>query len=75
MLGLQEYGSSSDSDLEDSDKLIHLKPVDISSSVAKTLSVVAAPDVVPMVSFICFLFKAKLISIKHLTLYKMKNHF
>lgn len=47
---LQNYGSSSDSDSENDDKFSHLKPIDASISVAKTLAVVAAPDVVPMVS-------------------------
>lgn len=47
---LQNYGSSSDSESESGDKYSHLKPIDASTSVAKTLSVVAAPDVVPMVS-------------------------
>lgn len=47
---LQNYGTSSDSDSESDDKFSHLKPIDASTSVAKTLSVVAAPDVVPMVS-------------------------
>lgn len=47
---LQNYGSSSDSDSESGDKFAHLKPIDASTSVAKTLSIVAAPEVVPMVS-------------------------
>lgn len=47
---LQNYGTSSESDSDSEDKFSHLKPIDASSSVAKTLSVVAAPDVVPMVS-------------------------
>lgn len=49
---LQNYGSSSgsDSDADNEDNTAHLKPVDSSISVAKSLMVVAAPDVVPMVS-------------------------
>lgn len=50
MNNLQDYASSSDSETENSDKFAHLKPIDEKSSVAKTLSVVAAPDVVPIVS-------------------------
>lgn len=45
-------GSSSSSDSENEDKTAHLKPVDPSLSVAKSLAVVAAPDVVPLVSVI-----------------------
>lgn len=50
MDGIQNYGSSSDSEPESADKCAHLKPVDPANSVAKTLAVVAAPDVVPLVS-------------------------
>lgn len=60
MNSLQNYGSSSetetdsDSEMEASDKntesALHLKPVDPSVSIAKTLAVVAAPEVIPLVS-------------------------
>lgn len=50
MESLLNYGSSSDSEPESGDNIAHLKPIDTTNSVAKTLSVVAAPDVVPMVS-------------------------
>lgn len=50
MDGLQNYGSSSgDSDPENEDNAAHLKPIDPKLSVAKCLTVVAAPDVVPLV--------------------------
>ncbi|KAG4079161.1 hypothetical protein HA402_001132 [Bradysia odoriphaga] len=56
MNSLQNYGSSSetetDSDSESIEKkselALHLKPVDPSVSIAKTLAVVAAPDVIPV---------------------------
>lgn len=50
MESLLNYGSSSESEPESGDKLAHLKPIDKTNSVAKSLSVVAAPDVIPMVS-------------------------
>lgn len=59
MNSLQNYGSSSetetdsDSETETTEKkselALHLKPVDPSVSIAKTLAVVAAPDVIPLV--------------------------
>lgn len=57
MLSLQNYGSSSetDSDTENVDKTLephnaHLKPIDPSNSVASTLAIQAAPEVVAIVS-------------------------
>lgn len=54
MESLANYASSSSgsSDLEtdNEENTAHLKPVDPSLSVAKSLAVIAAPDVVPMVS-------------------------
>lgn len=66
MNSLQNYGSSSetetdsDSDTERKEKTselpLHLKPtVDTGVSIAKTLAVVAAPDVIPLVSYICLI--------------------
>lgn len=43
-------GSGSDSEPETAENTAHLRPIDTSHSVAKTLTVMAAPDVVPMVS-------------------------
>lgn len=49
---LQSYGSSSsDSESDNGESTAHLRPIDSSSSVAKTLTVMAAPDVVPLVIF------------------------
>lgn len=61
MNSLQNYGSSSetetDSDSESMEKqselALHLKPIDPTVSIAKTLAVVAAPDVIPVVSESC----------------------
>lgn len=64
MNSLQNYGSSSetetdsDSETETTEKktelvALHLKPVDPSVSIAKTLAVVAAPDVIPLVRQNC----------------------
>lgn len=52
MESLLNYASSSgsESETDNEDKTAHLKPVDPSLSVAKSLAVIAAPDVVPMVS-------------------------
>lgn len=52
MDSLRNYRNSSSEDTEsdNDDHVAHLKPVDTSYSVAKTLTVVAAPAVVPMVS-------------------------
>lgn len=48
---IQNYGSSSsDSETEPAETTAHLRPIDTSHSVAKTVMVVAAPDVVPMVT-------------------------
>lgn len=49
-----DNSSSNDSEPETAENTAHLRPIDTSHSVAKTLTVMAAPDVVPMV-----------ISIKH----------
>lgn len=57
MNSLQTYGSSSETDSESeaesaekkAEMDLHLKPVDPSVSIAKTLAVVAAPDVIPLV--------------------------
>lgn len=64
MLSIQNYGSSSeDEDDKDTESvakhsneslLTHLKPVDSSLSVAKTLQICAAPVVMPTVSIIRF---------------------
>ncbi|XP_037948988.1 pre-mRNA-processing factor 17 [Teleopsis dalmanni] len=57
MLNIQNYGSSSGSDNENDEKLSevkkvretsHLKPIDPKLSIAKTLAVCAAPEVVPI---------------------------
>lgn len=52
---IQDYGSSSNSDSdsepERAENTAHLRPIDTSHSVAKTLTVMAAPDVIPMVNF------------------------
>lgn len=59
MLGIQNYGSSSDSEVDETteevtsdshntDAVAHLKPVDPALSIAKSLAVCAAPEVVPM---------------------------
>lgn len=43
--------SSSDSESDNGESTAHLRPIiDTTNSVAKTLSVVAAPNVIPMVS-------------------------
>lgn len=60
---IQNYGndsSSSESDSDAGESTAHLRPIDTSHSVAKTLMVMAAPAVVPMVIFVvrCF-FKCK----------------
>lgn len=48
---IQNYGnSSSDSESDNGESTAHLRPVDTENSVAKTLSVVAAPAVVPLVN-------------------------
>ena len=56
MLNLQSYGSSSEGDSESDEKstgevkteeLLHLKPISIEYSIAKSLQVQAAPLVVP----------------------------
>lgn len=58
---IQDYGgsSSSSSDASDTESetatttaehTAHLRPIDTSHSVAKTLTIMAAPDVVPMVN-------------------------
>lgn len=52
---IQSYGnsssSSSDSDSDNGESTAHLRPIDdTTNSVAKTLSIVAAPNVIPMVS-------------------------
>lgn len=51
---IQNYGSSSDSDSDNGESTAHLRPIDNASSVAKSLSVVAAPDVVPLVNKLLF---------------------
>lgn len=49
---IQNYGnSSSDSESDDGESKAHLKLIDTKNSVAKSLTVVAAPDVVPLVRF------------------------
>lgn len=54
MDSLLNYGSGSESssasESDNEDKTAHLKPIDPTMSVAKSLAVVAAPDVVPLVS-------------------------
>ncbi|XP_031638413.1 pre-mRNA-processing factor 17 [Contarinia nasturtii] len=46
---IQGYGnSSSDSESDNGESTAHLRPIDTSSSVAKTLTVMAAPAVVPL---------------------------
>lgn len=61
MLNIKNYGSSSEDD-DDNDSeatkvqsneslLTHLKPVDPSSSIAKSMQICAAPVVMPTVSF------------------------
>lgn len=52
---IQSYGSSSsstsDSESDNGESTAHLRPIgDPTNSVAKTLSIVAAPNVIPMVS-------------------------
>lgn len=53
---IQDYGGSSsssdgsDTEPETAENTAHLRPIDTSHSVAKTLTVMAAPDVVPMVN-------------------------
>lgn len=47
--GGSSSGSGSDSEPETAENTAHLRPIDTSHSVAKTLTVMAAPDVVPMV--------------------------
>lgn len=65
MLALQNYGSSSESDSEaaegeiSEDHTIHLKPVDKTKSIASSLVVAAAPEVVPTV-FISRVFSLEL---------------
>lgn len=57
MLNIKKYGSSSEDESDDTETnqfsnealLTHLKPVDPSLSVAKTMQVCAAPAVVPTV--------------------------
>lgn len=55
---IQDYGGSSTSSSSDgsdtepettAENTAHLRPIDTSHSVAKTLTIMAAPDVVPMV--------------------------
>lgn len=56
---LQSYGnSSSDSESDDGESTAHLRPINEENSVAKSLTVMAAPDVVPLasISFINFFF-------------------
>lgn len=52
---IQSYGNSSssgsDSESDNGESTAHLRPIDSSNSVAKTLTVMAAPDVVPLVIF------------------------
>lgn len=53
---IQDYGGSSsssdasDTEPETAENTAHLRPIDTSHSVAKTLTIVAAPHVVPMVN-------------------------
>lgn len=49
---IQSYGnsSSSDSESDNGESTAHLRPIDTASSVAKTLTVMAAPAVVPLVN-------------------------
>lgn len=51
---IQGYGnsSSSDSESDNGESTAHLRPIESTNSVAKTLTVMAAPDVVPMVILI-----------------------
>ena len=47
MLNIQSYGSSSEGESENEEKLLHLKPISAEYSVAKSLQIQAAPLVVP----------------------------
>ncbi len=57
MLNLQNYGSSSESESEN-EKIealtSHLKPIDKTLSIAKSLAIEAAPIVVPVVNISCY---------------------
>lgn len=77
MDSLQNYGGSSsssgsgsESETENEENTAHLKPVDPSLSVAKSLAVVAAPDVVPMVKFF-----SKLLTFISFTMIFFKENF
>lgn len=48
MLGLQNYGSSSETDSEQENMVAHLKPIDKTNSVANTIAINANPIVVPI---------------------------
>lgn len=55
MQGIQSYcnssSNSSDSESDNGESTVHLRPINNTiNSVAKTLSIVAAPNVIPMVS-------------------------
>lgn len=57
MLNIQSYGNgSSDSESDNGESTAHLRPIDTKNSVANTLTIVAAPDVVPLVSISMRLF-------------------
>lgn len=61
---IQNYGnsssSSSDSESDAGESTAHLRPIDTSHSVAKTLMVMAAPAVVPMVIYLKPSFKCNI---------------
>ncbi|CAO1340577.1 unnamed protein product [Diamesa serratosioi] len=48
MLGLQNYGSSSETDSEQENMVAHLKPIDKTNSVANKIAINANPIVVPI---------------------------
>lgn len=51
LLSLRDYGSESDSELEDAEELVqHLKPIESAHTVGKELQLVVSPEVTSTVS-------------------------